>query len=130
MAFGGNGAPILASANGEPVREDYSPNGNAWQHLPHDYARSRAYRWGEDGIADLPTITRGSAWRSRFRMVTIPYLRSSFIEYARVKTSWENYPRTRNSASEQLSQPRATAGNALVDFGQWSFDFVFDECKY
>ena len=33
------------------MREDYSPHGNAWEYLPHDHARSRAYRWGEDGIA-------------------------------------------------------------------------------
>jgi hypothetical protein len=32
------------------VREDYSPNGSAWDYLPHDHARSRAYRWGEDGL--------------------------------------------------------------------------------
>jgi Glycosyl hydrolase family 63 C-terminal domain len=32
------------------VREDYSPNGTAWEYLPHDQARSRAYRWGEDAI--------------------------------------------------------------------------------
>jgi hypothetical protein len=35
------------------VREDYSPNGDAWSFLPHDKARSKAYRWGEDGIAGL-----------------------------------------------------------------------------
>ncbi len=33
------------------VREDYSPNGDAWTSLPHDHARSRAYRWGEDALA-------------------------------------------------------------------------------
>ena len=33
------------------MREDYSANGNAWEYLPYDHARSRAYRWGEDGIA-------------------------------------------------------------------------------
>jgi hypothetical protein len=33
------------------VREDYSANGDAWNYMPHDHARSRAYRWGEDGIA-------------------------------------------------------------------------------
>ncbi len=32
------------------VREDYSPDGDAWNYLPHDHARSHAYRWGEDGI--------------------------------------------------------------------------------
>ncbi|KAF7793777.1 hypothetical protein EIP86_004898 [Pleurotus ostreatoroseus] len=35
------------------VREDYSGNGDAWSHFPHDHARSRAYRWGEDGIAGM-----------------------------------------------------------------------------
>lgn len=35
------------------VREDYSANGDAWTHFPHDHARSRAYRWGEDGLAGV-----------------------------------------------------------------------------
>ena len=35
------------------VREDYSADGDAWDYLPHDQARSKAYRWGEDGIAGL-----------------------------------------------------------------------------
>src|SRR5215475_7308717 len=33
------------------VREDYSADGSAWDYFSHDHARSRAYRWGEDGIA-------------------------------------------------------------------------------
>ena len=35
------------------VREDYSDNGDAWAHFPHEHARSRTYRWGEDGIAGI-----------------------------------------------------------------------------
>lgn len=35
------------------MREDYSANGDAWSHFPHEHARSRAYRWGEDGIAGI-----------------------------------------------------------------------------
>src|SRR6476660_7469467 len=35
------------------VREDYSPDGNAWDYFPHDHARSRAYRWGEDGLGGI-----------------------------------------------------------------------------
>jgi hypothetical protein len=35
------------------VREDYSAGGNAWEYFPHDHARSRAYRWGEDGLAGV-----------------------------------------------------------------------------
>ena len=35
------------------VREDYSAGGDAWDYLPHDHARSKAYRWNEDGIAGI-----------------------------------------------------------------------------
>ena len=35
------------------MREDYSPNGTAWDYFPHDHARSRAYRWNEDGLAGI-----------------------------------------------------------------------------
>jgi hypothetical protein len=43
--------PYLSERQWGTVREDYSPEGTAWEYLPHDHARSRAYRWGEDGIA-------------------------------------------------------------------------------
>ncbi|HEU4531201.1 MAG TPA: hypothetical protein VFR59_08440, partial [Steroidobacteraceae bacterium] len=43
--------PYLSERQWGTVREDYSPHGNAWEFFPHDHARSRAYRWGEDGIA-------------------------------------------------------------------------------
>ncbi|MBX7083351.1 MAG: glucosidase [Nannocystaceae bacterium] len=42
--------PYLSERQWGTVREDYSPWGNAWESFPHDHARSRAYRWGEDGI--------------------------------------------------------------------------------
>src|ERR1700758_4954351 len=45
--------PYLAERAWGTVREDYSPYGNAWESLPHDHARSRAYRWNEDGIAGI-----------------------------------------------------------------------------
>ena len=45
--------PFLSERQWGTVREDYSPNGTAWEYLPHDHARSRAYRWGEDGIAGI-----------------------------------------------------------------------------
>jgi hypothetical protein len=43
--------PYVSDRQWGTVREDYSPRGTAWDYLPHDHARSRAYRWGEDGIA-------------------------------------------------------------------------------
>ncbi|CAN5582032.1 glucosidase [soil metagenome] len=42
--------PYLSERQWGTVREDYSADGSAWDHFPHDHARSRAYRWGEDGI--------------------------------------------------------------------------------
>ncbi|HTV46244.1 MAG TPA: glucosidase [Stellaceae bacterium] len=42
--------PYLSDRQWGTVREDYSPDGTAWDYFPHDHARSRAYRWGEDGI--------------------------------------------------------------------------------
>ena len=43
--------PYLSDRQWGTVREDYSPGGTAWDSFPHDHARSRAYRWGEDGLA-------------------------------------------------------------------------------
>ncbi len=45
--------PYLAERQWGTVREDYSAEGNAWNHFPHDMASWRSYRWGEDGIAGL-----------------------------------------------------------------------------
>ncbi|MCI0546056.1 MAG: glucosidase [Candidatus Rokubacteria bacterium] len=45
--------PYLAERQWGTVREDYSPHGAAWDYFPHDHARSRAYRWGEDGILGI-----------------------------------------------------------------------------
>ncbi len=45
--------PYLSERQWGTVREDYSPDGAAWDYFPHDQARSRAYRWGEDGIAGI-----------------------------------------------------------------------------
>ena len=42
--------PYLSERQWGTVREDYSADGDAWAYFPHDHARSRAYRWGEDGI--------------------------------------------------------------------------------
>src|SRR4051812_33462912 len=45
--------PYVSERAWGTVREDYSADGNAWDYLPHDQARSRAYRWNEDGIAGI-----------------------------------------------------------------------------
>jgi hypothetical protein len=45
--------PYLSERQWGTVREDYSETGNAWDYFSHDQARSRAYRWGEDGLAGV-----------------------------------------------------------------------------
>ena len=45
--------PYLSERQWGTVREDYSEDGNAWDYFTHDHARSRAYRWGEDGLAGI-----------------------------------------------------------------------------
>ena len=50
---GRSGARTSASASGARCARTTAPHGNAWDYFPHDHARSRAYRWGEDGIAGI-----------------------------------------------------------------------------
>src|SRR5216117_2880458 len=45
--------PYLSERQWGTVREDYSAGGTAWDSFPHDHARSRAYRWGEDGLLGI-----------------------------------------------------------------------------
>ncbi len=45
--------PYLSERQWATVREDYSADGSCWDYFPHDHARSRAYRWGEDGILGI-----------------------------------------------------------------------------
>src|SRR6516164_9169152 len=45
--------PYISERQWGTVREDYSAGGDAWSYLNHDQARSRAYRWGEDGLAGI-----------------------------------------------------------------------------
>ena len=49
--------PYLSERQWGTVREDYSENGDAWKYFTHDQARSRAYHWGEDGLAGFGDVT-------------------------------------------------------------------------
>jgi hypothetical protein len=51
--------PYLSERQWGTVREDYSENGDAWNYFSHDQARSRAYRWGEDGLAGFSDDRKG-----------------------------------------------------------------------
>jgi len=64
--------PYLSERQWGTVREDYSASGTAWDYFPHDHARSRAYRWGEDGLGGIPTGTSSSVSRLPCGMDTMP----------------------------------------------------------
>jgi hypothetical protein len=53
--------PYLSERQWGTVREDYSADGNAWDYFTHDQSRSRAYRWGEDGMAASATTSSSFA---------------------------------------------------------------------
>ena len=55
--------PYLSERAWGTVREDYSAAGQAWEFFPHDHARSRVYRWNEDGLAVSVTTGRPFALR-------------------------------------------------------------------
>ena len=57
--------PYLSERQWGTVREDYSHGGDAWSYFPHDHARSRAYRWGEDGIAGVSDDEPAAVPRAR-----------------------------------------------------------------
>ena len=61
--------PYLSERQWATVREDYSQEENPWEYFPHEHARSRAYRWGEDGYSGLRTANADSVSRSRFGTV-------------------------------------------------------------
>ncbi len=50
--------PYLSERQWGTVREDYSKDGDAWNYFPHDHARSRVYRWGEDGLGGISDINQ------------------------------------------------------------------------
>jgi hypothetical protein len=54
--------PYLSERQWGTVREDYSDNGDAWNYFPHDQARSRAYKWGEDGLAGISDDKQQLCW--------------------------------------------------------------------
>src|SRR5216117_1002019 len=61
--------PYLSNRQWGTVREDYSATGECWDYLPHDHARSRAYRCGEDALLG---ITGGESRRGRKRVLLLP----------------------------------------------------------
>jgi len=60
--------PYLSERAWGTVREDYSANGDAWNYFPHEHARSRAYRWSEDGIGGISDSDSIFVLRSHFGM--------------------------------------------------------------
>lgn len=71
--------PYLSSRAWGTVREDYSADGDAWRYLPHDLARSKAYRWGEDGIGGISDRFQLLAFAPAFWNGHDPILKERFF---------------------------------------------------
>ena len=71
--------PYLADRAWATVREDYSENGDAWSFLPHDLARSKAYRWGEDGIGGFCDRYQILCWSMAFWNERDPILKERYF---------------------------------------------------
>jgi len=71
--------PYLADRAWGTVREDYSADSEAWAYLPHDLARSKAYRWGEDGIAGFCDRYQVLCWAMAFWNERDPILKERFF---------------------------------------------------
>jgi hypothetical protein len=71
--------PYLSDRAWGTVREDYSENGDAWSYLPHDLARSKAYRWGEDGIAGFCDRYQILCWSMAFWNERDPILKERYF---------------------------------------------------
>jgi hypothetical protein len=74
-----NWGPYLADRAWGTVREDYSADGNPWAFFPHDHARSRAYRWGEDGIAGFCDRYQILCWSMAFWNERDPILKERYF---------------------------------------------------
>src|SRR6266403_1972023 len=74
--------PYLAERAWGTVREDYSANGEAWNYFPHDHARSRAYRWSEDGIGGISDFKQRLCLAFAFWNGRDPILKERFFGVA------------------------------------------------
>ncbi len=71
--------PYLSDRSWGTVREDYSATGEAWDYFPHDLARSKAYRWGEDGIAGFCDRYQILCWSMAFWNERDPILKERYF---------------------------------------------------
>ncbi|HVR40487.1 MAG TPA: glucosidase [Thermoanaerobaculia bacterium] len=71
--------PYLADRAWGTVREDYSADADAWKYFPHDHARSKAYRWGEDGIAGFCDRYQILCWAMAFWNERDPILKERYF---------------------------------------------------
>ena len=99
--------PYVSERQWGTVREDYSADGEAWDYLPHDQARSRAYRWGEDGLAGFCDVEQRlclslALWNGRD-----PILKERAFG---LTGSQGNHGRTSRSTGGIWTRSRATRG--------------------
>ena len=102
--------PYLSERQWGTVREDYSAGGTAWEYLPHDHARSRAYRWGEDGLAGFSDVEQRLCLGARALERARPDPQGAHLRADRATRA--TTARTPRSTGGTSTRCRATPGTA------------------
>ena len=107
--------PYLSERAWGTVREDYSADGDAWNYFPHDHARSRAYRWNEDGIAGFCDVGQRICLALALWNEKDPFLKERFFGLSNQEGNHgedvkEYYFLQRRSSRPQKAGPRPGRG--------------------
>src|SRR5437868_6817287 len=141
--------PYLAERAWGTVREDYSSNGDAWSYLPHDHARSRAYRWNEDGIGGISDFKGRLCFALGFWNEHDPFLKERLFGLTGPQgnhgedvkeiywyndatpthsymSMWYRYPQSAYPYQELVNQ-NATRSRSEPEFELWDTDALSDQ---
>ena len=102
--------PYLAERAWGTVREDYSADGDAWDVLPHDHARSRAYRWSEDGLGGHLRRPPAAVLRVRVLERRDPILKERIFGLTGTRATTARTPRSTGGTSTPRRRTRGCAG--------------------
>src|SRR2546426_5226838 len=98
--------PYLSERQWGTVREDYSPYGTAWDYFPHDHARARAYRWGEDGIGGISDRHKLICLDRKSTRLNSSHLVISYAVFCLKKKKNTNETRAGDQVHVKYDQPR------------------------
>ena len=120
--------PYLSERQWGTVREDYSADGEAWDYFPHDHARSRAYRWGEDGLAGFSDVAATALPVARAVERPRPDPQGADLRpHRRRRATTARTPRSTGGTSTRCRAMRSTGGATTTRSGPFPYDDLVAE---